>query len=142
MKNDIKETICKIAPNFELNDILFPSFTKTMNAKLALSASDTVYLLSALLNMPKADKRKCFSEGLLLLNDQSSMQCVEHVGPAIEFQKNLMQEAQYLIEKKAIVPCREFRYALIKCDNAMVQGLFRNRNISRSRSRCRNWRCC
>ena len=48
------------------------------------------------------------------------MKWVDHVPPAIEFQKNLMQEAQYLIEKKAIVPCREFRYALIKCDNAIV----------------------
>jgi len=85
LKNEIKENICKIAPSFELNDIIFPSFIKQMNSKLCLSATDTVYMLSALLNSPNADRGKQFSEGLLLLNNQSSMKWADLVPPAIEF---------------------------------------------------------
>jgi hypothetical protein len=45
---------------------------------------------------------------------------LEGIELAKEFQKNLMQEAQYLIEKKAVIPCQEFRYALIKSDTQIV----------------------
>jgi hypothetical protein len=47
-----------VAPRFELNDILFNSFTRQVSSKLQVSASDMVYLLSALLSKPEtADKK-------------------------------------------------------------------------------------
>lgn len=43
---------------------------------------------------------------------------------AIEFQKALITEANFLLEKKAILPCSDFRYVNISSDTLQEKKFF------------------
>ncbi|TPX39767.1 hypothetical protein SeMB42_g06256 [Synchytrium endobioticum] len=50
LKNTLKEKLVGVAPRYMLNDIQFPSFFKQYGYRTAISASDAVYAITALLD--------------------------------------------------------------------------------------------
>ncbi len=130
MKQMLPVQLEAYAADFGLVDITFPSFIKTLDNKLRLSAADCVYAISALIEVGvpratrgldsqfdgdswQADLLRAYS-ALAADNSEEQVQSMSMgLGSAISLQQALVREGVDLLLKKIIVRNGPFRYGLL-----------------------------
>ncbi|EGR33194.1 hypothetical protein IMG5_206854 [Ichthyophthirius multifiliis] len=133
-KEKLKENIHKEANKFKLYNVLFSSFVRQIDEKTQISAIDYVYSLTAILECPKQVLLQIFEEKQQLQNETlvgrisnfwwayEALQtgCCKMIMKGIEqailFQKALVNEAKFTIERDLITSCSDFRFVKLNND--------------------------
>lgn len=131
MKSQFKATLREKLPiignQYEIEDLFITTCVRQYSRKRQYSASDVVYAVSALFEYPglldDTDEEVTLQDKWLrnfwaahdALLEETKLE--KGVKLAIEQQKAIIQQGTALIEKKAISPASEFRYAIISSDS-------------------------
>lgn len=134
-KNTLKEKLSLIGSNYEIDDLFLTTCVRQYSRKRQYCAADVVYGISALIECPSILEESEHPETLSLQDKWLGNFWVAHdallsdslleqgINLAIEQQKAIIQQGTALIDKKAVSPASEFRYAIISSD-ALTQTKF------------------
>ena len=130
-KKILKEKLSEIATEFEMGDMFVSTCVRQYTRKRQFSALDVVHSVTALLECPHSLEEKEIGASQETLDfhqtwlnnfwiANSALIEVESLEKgiqlAIEQQKAIIQQGTILIEKKAVNPSADFRYAIISSD--------------------------
>lgn len=133
-KLTLKEKLPLIGNTYDIDDLFITTCVRQYSRKRQYSASDIVYAISALIECPGIlededdevnlqDKwLKNFWVAHDALLDESLLE--KGIKIAIEQQKAIIGQGTALIEKKAISPVTDFRYAIISSDSLTQTKFF------------------
>ncbi len=130
MKQQLPRQLEEYASDFGLADITFPSFVKTLDNKLRLSAADCVHAISALIEVGvprtgrgldtqferdtwQADLLRAYSALASENPEEQVLLMGKGLSSAIALQQALVREGVDLLLKKIIVRNGPFRYGLL-----------------------------
>lgn len=128
IKDLLPEALEKYATEFDLHNLTFPSFVKTLDNKLQLSASDCVYAVQALLeagvgrgsttafeNETVSERaRRNFWSAFDALSERVKWDLVTSgLKEAVELQQAVVREGVDMLLKRIIVRNGPFRYAVL-----------------------------
>lgn len=149
-KKNLKEKIVEVSQKFGLNEILYRSFMRQLDSKVQVSAADMVHCLQAFLEFPPhlldqyvqefkqslflqqmseekvSERSKNFWLAFDALNLNQIALLQEGFNMALEFQKALVNESIYLIDKKEILSTRNYKYAILKSETLHEQKFFQH----------------
>eukprot|EP01132_Coremiostelium_polycephalum_P010316 gene10316-12660_t len=121
-KNNFKNLLEINAPKFGLNDLYFHSFSKKYECKTEISASDTVYAVTALLESDNLEAdisdeeiwRQNFWEAYYSISNKNIESLKIGLQQSIELQKEITRQVASMIEKRSVILSGPFRYAFIR----------------------------
>lgn len=124
-KKTLKDKLAQIGAHYEIDDLFLTTCIRQYNRKKQYSASDVVYSVTALLESPsvlsdkeeESDRDKWLSNFWIAHDALLDVNYLEQgIRIAQDQQKAIVQQGTILIEKKAVNPAADFRYAIISSD--------------------------
>lgn len=113
-KAELKARAMECLPQFELDELLCTSYIRQYDLRTQYSSADVVYSVAALLENPEADPSDSFWLAYDSLTSLDLLQKGTQV--AIDLHKAVFALGTSLIEKKAVNPTNDFRYAIVSND--------------------------
>lgn len=144
-KLTLKEKLPLIGNTYDIDDLFITTCVRQYSRKRQYCASDIVYAVSALIECPgllEDDDEEVTLQDKWLKNfwvahdallDEPLLE--KGIKIAIEQQKAIIQQGTALIEKKAISPVTEFRYAIISSDT-LTQTKFFHHPLAMKKLNC------
>lgn len=114
-KAELKARAMECLPQFELDELLCTSYLKQYDLRTQFSSSDVVYSVAALLESPESEASAAFWQAHDALSSLELLQRGAQL--AIDLHKAVFALGTSLIEKKAVNPTNDFRYAIINNDS-------------------------
>jgi len=128
LKRKLRDKISEYKGEFGLDKLEYTSFQRVTGYNSLLSASDVSYAIAALLESESADSFHTALEALnpkaissngggsVLVNGGSLTSGIgSGITKAMQLQRKIVATAMSLVERKAIIRLRHFRYAFIAC---------------------------
>jgi len=114
-KTELKARAMECLPQFELDELLCTSYLKQYDLRTQFSSADVVYAVAALLESPESEASAGFWQAHDALSSLELLQRGAQL--AIDLHKAVFALGTSLIEKKAVNPTNDFRYAIINNDS-------------------------
>eukprot|EP01133_Synstelium_polycarpum_P012498 gene12498-14670_t len=120
-KSNLKALLALHAPKFGLDDVYFHSFSKKYECNIELSASDTVYAITALMESDNLETdvtdeeiwEQNFWDAYDSMSSKNVDLLMEGLKQSITLQKEITRQVTSMIEKRVVTVSGPFRYAFL-----------------------------